>query len=691
VTVRLSFDLPLAYEVSYTLHVSGVRDVVGNAITDDEIGFTFHDVFPPVLYGATVPSESAVDASFNEPLDPGTAEEAGNYELYELGDPSSTLLVTGAALDSSGTVVHLTLGAPLSFATSYVLRVNDVEDLAGNPVAPNSEAVIYETVPPELVSVTQEDMERLLVLFSEPLDETEAQKKSSYALHVTGQPSNVVVIDGAGLLADDVTVRLTLHTELAHGTSYTLHADGVEDSRGNPVPPGSTVEFIAADTYPPQIISVTPENARAVRVYFSEIVDETTAEEASNYEIFQTAAPLNGVTVIGARLLSGGISVRLTLGSDLEAGIGYTLRVSDVRDLAGNPIAEETAIEFERIAPSVYGYIGLYLDANHSHTEVSSSGGFTPFVYYVWCLPSENGMMCAEFMVNASANLIRSTVTSNVPIISVSLGGLSSGISVCFNSCQTDWTWTHQQVCYITSADEGFIEIVEHPEAGAYQFANCLTGYPIEPALIMSRIYVNRSEPPPPPTVTLLESFSAAMKSMGIEVTWRLTAADESIEFFVLRASGEDGAFEEIPSPLIERRGLEFTFRDGSVESGETYRYRVEYRIEDEGNGRRLLFESEPISTPDLPLTLYQNSPNPFNPTTTISYYLPEAGQVVLEIFDVSGRRVACPVNRREAEGQHSVEWFGVDEAGAQMSSGVYFYRLTAGRQTLSRKMVLLR
>lgn len=684
-TVRLFLDAPLAYEVSYTLHVSGVADAAGNPMPPDDIEFIPEDIFPPQLVDAVVLSDFIVDAYFDETLDPATAEDAGNYELFELDDSLITLSIMDAELDTSGAVVRLALGDPVLSAVSYVLRVNNVEDLAGNPVAPNSEVIIYESDPPGLVSVTQEDMQRLLVVFDEPVRSTEAQDVSSYQLHVTGEPSNNVVIYGAGLLPDGVTVRLTAHAALVHGTSYTLHADGVKDLVGNPVPPGSTLEFIAADTYPPQLISVTPEDAHTVRIYFNEEVEQVSAETVSNYEIFETGDPSNTVPVTGAVLLSNGISVRLTLGDDLETGIEHTLRVSNVEDIAGNPIAEGTEVSFMHFGPSSIGFIGLYTDVDHSQCEVWSEGGFVPFTYYIWCLPSSNGMICAEFATDASPNIIRSTVTANTPIISVSLGDIAGGMSVCFNTCHTDWTWSHQQQCYLTSTDVGYIQITPHPDVGVHQFANCLPGYPTEPAYISSRIYINEDSTP---VAVLLESFSASLKPAGIEVTWRLIEIEEEIEFFVLRAVGESDEFIELASPRIERSDLAFTFTDELYEAGETYRYRVEYRIDDE---RRLLFETGPVATPEMPLTLYQNMPNPFNPTTSIRYYLPAATHVVLEIYDVSGRRVACPVNRHQTEGYHLVEWNGIDDTGVAVSSGVYFYRLIADRQTLSRKMVLLR
>ncbi len=98
------------------------------------------------------------------------------------------------------------------------------------------------------------------------------------------------------------------------------------------------------------------------------------------------------------------------------------------------------------------------------------------------------------------------------------------------------------------------------------------------------------------------------------------------------------------------------------------------------------------MATPEAPLTLQQNHPNPFNPSTTIDYYLPEAAPVALEVYDASGRLVSrLLAGVRQERGVHSIEWRGVDDAGRTVSSGVYFYRLRAGRETLTRKMVLLR
>lgn len=88
---------------------------------------------------------------------------------------------------------------------------------------------------------------------------------------------------------------------------------------------------------------------------------------------------------------------------------------------------------------------------------------------------------------------------------------------------------------------------------------------------------------------------------------------------------------------------------------------------------------------------LKQNYPNPFNPSTRIEFFLPEAGNVRLEIFDILGRRVAELVNRQLSTGLNSVEWNGKDDLGREVSSGMYIYQVRYGTTVLSKKMMLLK
>jgi hypothetical protein len=89
---------------------------------------------------------------------------------------------------------------------------------------------------------------------------------------------------------------------------------------------------------------------------------------------------------------------------------------------------------------------------------------------------------------------------------------------------------------------------------------------------------------------------------------------------------------------------------------------------------------------------LSHNFPNPFNPSTRISYDVPAPGaHVVLRVFSLSGRLVRALENRDAVPGRHSVEWDGRDDRGLQVSSGVYMYRIEIGEFTEQRRMVLLK
>jgi photosystem II stability/assembly factor-like uncharacterized protein len=94
----------------------------------------------------------------------------------------------------------------------------------------------------------------------------------------------------------------------------------------------------------------------------------------------------------------------------------------------------------------------------------------------------------------------------------------------------------------------------------------------------------------------------------------------------------------------------------------------------------------EEIPTKPTSFALEQNYPNPFNPSTVIGYQLAVSSQTTLKVYDVLGREVATLVNERQAAGNHDVKF-----DASKLTSGIYFYRLTVGGYTQTKKMLLVK
>ena len=119
-----------------------------------------------------------------------------------------------------------------------------------------------------------------------------------------------------------------------------------------------------------------------------------------------------------------------------------------------------------------------------------------------------------------------------------------------------------------------------------------------------------------------------------------------------------------------------FASADSLYESGARYTLESLYVID----------ETAVSYAPPTPFILFQNSPNPANPTTTISFILPEDGTVTMDIYNVAGQKVDTLVNDFMDAGKRSVVW-----DGSSFSSGVYFYSVSAGEFSKAMKMTLIK
>jgi flagellar hook assembly protein FlgD len=83
--------------------------------------------------------------------------------------------------------------------------------------------------------------------------------------------------------------------------------------------------------------------------------------------------------------------------------------------------------------------------------------------------------------------------------------------------------------------------------------------------------------------------------------------------------------------------------------------------------------------------------PNPFNPSTTIEYRLPDAGEVELTIYNAAGQSIRRLVQRWQTSGHYAATWDGTDDSGRRVGSGIYSYRLRARHRELTRHLTLIK
>jgi len=175
------------------------------------------------------------------------------------------------------------------------------------------------------------------------------------------------------------------------------------------------------------------------------------------------------------------------------------------------------------------------------------------------------------------------------------------------------------------------------------------------------------------------------------ELVWAESEDADFQHFRIYR--GTDAEFEPAPENLVHMTiGVEWV---DHVADAFQYHYKIS-AVDFSGNESDTASPESitGVDEPGLPhgYALYQNRPNPLNPTTTIQYDVPsDGGRVVLEVFDVSGRLVRRLLDRNEAAGRQWVVWDGRDDGGAAVASGVYYYRLTAPGYEKTFRMTVLK
>ena len=247
-------------------------------------------------------------------------------------------------------------------------------------------------------------------------------------------------------------------------------------------------------------------------------------------------------------------------------------------------------------------------------------------------------------------------------------------------------TYNPRMYAYATVVDQALqhgVSPFAWDDGGDFTISNRSTGTFNEIKDIIIHTY------PQSPTNLQISQITGA-----IELQWQ-NRNTESDSIVVQRGVGnapQNGVSGVIFADYAKIGPTDAAFIDSSITSGSTYYYRLSITRADSSE-----MQSYPITITTTPtevvernapyrFELFNNYPNPFNPSTVIGYQLAVNSPVTIKVYDVLGREVMTLVNERQTAGDHSVKF-----DARNLPSGVYFYRLNAGSFSDTKKLLLLK
>ena len=337
-SVTLTLGSSLSDGVEYTVEVSDVEDLAGNAIEDNNTAtftYTASSAATPIADIQADPDSWEGQVVTVEGVVYIPSDYRGTVVSGFIQDESGrgiNLFGTGmdvAALQTVGNRVRVTGTVTSYFTTVEIQDPTEVTLISsGNP----------RPTPVQLGTgaAASSQWEGTFIEVSGPiLSQAEAGPGINYTIDDGSGPIQVRVVDTLGA------------PSFSNGTTITARGAGAQYQSDYQVLVGlasDVFEGNGGDTTPPQVISASGSNETSIVVNFNEALDPTTAQVSANYEVYESSAPSNTLTVTAASLT--GSRVTLTLASAMNEGTSYTVTVSNVEDLAGNVIAGNNTATF---------------------------------------------------------------------------------------------------------------------------------------------------------------------------------------------------------------------------------------------------------------------------------------------------------------------------------------------------------
>lgn len=242
---------------------------------------------------------------------------------------------------------------------------------------------------------------------------------------------------------------------------------------------------------------------------------------------------------------------------------------------------------------------------------------------------------------------------------------------------------------FISLIDVGKLYVLKRSDfTGSWVCLNTTTssGYLIATGLTTFSDFAIGGDSLQNPLPVELASFTSTVNARNVTLNWS-TSSEINNSGFDIERSGADNMWSKVG--YVAGHGTSqspnsYTFTDANLNSGK-YSYRLK-QTDFNGNFEYFSLSSEVIVGVPGKFDLSQNYPNPFNPSTKINYQITDPGNVLLKVYDLSGKEAATLVSEKQEAGYYTVTF---DASG--LSSGIYFYKLTSNNFTATKRMMLIK
>jgi hypothetical protein len=200
-----------------------------------------------------------------------------------------------------------------------------------------------------------------------------------------------------------------------------------------------------------------------------------------------------------------------------------------------------------------------------------------------------------------------------------------------------------------------------------------------------------------------LISFTVEDTHQGVICKWTTESEIENLGF-ILERKTEGISWDEIVSYKTDESMMgqgstssptDYEYIDNLVEQSNTYEYRLA-DVDYEGvvtyqSVRTITVDKAQLSAIVDDFAVLPAYPNPFNPSTTLTYGIDKDSKVEIQIYDIRGKLITTLLNTEQTQGWHSVKWNGTNQQGTQVPAGIYLSRIIAGNEVKTAKLMLLK